>query len=217
MTVTDTVAGRDGVDTLSRMEFLGFSDETISLVNKAPTAPAFVQPVRLEENADLHTAVGTIRAGDAEGDALTYTLLDDAGGHFAIDPATGVLTLVKAVDYEATAATDPSLHVAPDGSRKYYTIVVRATDAANGNASADTVLTIDLRDVNEAPTAPPSWTARRSRRSAGVPPTAPSSASWPPSIRRAARTSSMRSTPAAAVRRAATAMPAAASRSRTGS
>jgi hypothetical protein len=58
----------------------------------------------------------TASATDANGGAVTYLLTDDAGGRFAIDPATGVVTVADAELLDFESATS-------------HQITVRATDA----------------------------------------------------------------------------------------
>ncbi|MFN3227788.1 MAG: cadherin repeat domain-containing protein, partial [Hyphomicrobiales bacterium] len=54
------------------------------------------------ENAANGTVVGvTALASDADGsDSVSYSLSNDAGGRFAIDPTTGVVTVAGAIDRE---------------------------------------------------------------------------------------------------------------------
>ncbi|MEA3002148.1 MAG: uncharacterized protein QOH81_936 [Sphingomonadales bacterium] len=103
-------------------------------VNEAPTGLA-IDHAAVDENQPAGTAVGTMSAADPEGQALTWTLADDAGGRFAIDPVTGAVTIAGALDYEAAHG---------------YQIVARATDA--GGLSTDQAFAIAIGDVNEAPT-----------------------------------------------------------------
>jgi Ca2+-binding RTX toxin-like protein len=155
VTVTDLV-GEDGVDVLRNMEVLQFSDGTFSLTNKAPSAPVVQGPVNpVNENAPAHSVVATVRASDAEDDALTYSLTANPGNKFAIDPTTGVITLVGAVNYEATGAQDPDLQAENAGTpleRKFYNLVVRATETASGISSGETTVKVYVNNVNEAPT-----------------------------------------------------------------
>ncbi len=106
-------------------------------VNQAPTLVELAaDPVA--ERAPDGTVVGTVVAADPDaGDTLTYALTDDADGRFAIDPATGVITVAEGarLDYETVAA---------------YSIGVQVTDA--GGLSAGAAFTINVADVNEAPT-----------------------------------------------------------------
>jgi hypothetical protein len=87
------------------------------------------------EDAAIGTAVGiTAKASDPDS-SLTYRLTDNAGGLFAIDAQTGVVTVAKALDFETASS---------------HTITVVATGGgADGPA---TEFTIDVSDVNEAPT-----------------------------------------------------------------
>ncbi|MEA3064850.1 MAG: uncharacterized protein QOJ27_1296 [Sphingomonadales bacterium] len=102
--------------------------------NEAPTG-LVLDHASVDENAPAGTAVGTASAGDPDGDTLSYSLVDDAGGRFAIDAATGQLTTTTPLDHEAQAS---------------YDIVIRATDP--DGLSVDRAVTIAVADVNEAPT-----------------------------------------------------------------
>ena len=87
------------------------------------------------ENAAAGTVVGTLSATDANGDALTYTLEDDADGLFALVTADGVTRLVitAALDHEAKASHDVTVTVS-DGkggeTTKTFTIAVTDRDEA---------------------------------------------------------------------------------------
>jgi hypothetical protein len=88
------------------------------------------------ENAVLGAAVGiTASASDADAttNVVTYSLVDNDGGRFAIDAATGVVTVAGAINRET------------DGANR--SIIVRAT-SADGSA-ADQTFTIAVTDVNE--------------------------------------------------------------------
>ncbi|HEX8468866.1 MAG TPA: cadherin domain-containing protein [Allosphingosinicella sp.] len=104
-------------------------------VNEAPDGLA-IDDSSVDENAPAGTLVGTVSAGDQDGDALSYALIDNAGGRFAIDPATGALTTTVPLNHEAQASFD---------------VVVRATDP--DGLSTERTLTIAVADVNEAPVA----------------------------------------------------------------
>ncbi len=67
------------------------------------------------ENEMPGTLVGTVRAGDADGDAVRFALLDDAGGRFTIDAATGEVRTTGPLDHE-TADTH-QLRVEMDDGR----------------------------------------------------------------------------------------------------
>ena len=65
----------------------------------------------VDENAANGTSVGiTAFAADADAtnNTVTYELIDDAGGRFAIDPVTGQVTVADGIDREADG---PSLDI----------------------------------------------------------------------------------------------------------
>jgi Ca2+-binding RTX toxin-like protein len=102
-------------------------------------APSLVELAAgpVAEGAAAGTVVGSVVATDPDaGDTLTYALTDDADGRFAIDPATGVITVAEgaSLDYETVAG---------------HSIGVAVTDAEGLSAAAD--FTIQVADVNEAP------------------------------------------------------------------
>jgi hypothetical protein len=88
----------------------------------------------VDENAAVGTAVGvTAFATDPDStDTITYSLSDNAGGRFAIDPHSGVITVAGAINREAAAS---------------YTVEVKAT-SSDGSSSTSNV-TIDVNDLNE--------------------------------------------------------------------
>ena len=93
----------------------------------------------IDENASNGTVVGTATGSDVDvGDSLAYSLVDDAGGRFAIDASTGAITVADGslLDHEAAASHD---------------VTVRVTDA--DGASYDETFTIAVGDVNEGPVA----------------------------------------------------------------
>ncbi len=91
----------------------------------------------VDENAANGTVVGvTALASDADAtnNTITYTLDDNAGGRFAIDGSTGVVTVADGtlLDREAAAS---------------HNITVRA--ASSDGSSNTQVMTINLNDVDE--------------------------------------------------------------------
>ncbi|MGH1407794.1 MAG: cadherin repeat domain-containing protein, partial [Rhodomicrobiaceae bacterium] len=73
----------------------------------------------VDENSAVGTSVGiTAFASDADGsDDVTYSLSDDAGGLFTIDPNTGEVTVAGNIDYEtATTQTIEVTATSHDGS-----------------------------------------------------------------------------------------------------
>src|SRR5207247_1394340 len=70
---------------------------------------------------------------DATNNAVTYSLTDNAGGRFAIDANTGVVTVAAAIDREA------------DGASLNVTVQAKSADGS----TASQTFTIAVNDVNE--------------------------------------------------------------------
>ncbi|RJF86476.1 hypothetical protein D3874_05085 [Oleomonas cavernae] len=128
LSVTVAAVDPDGVQTQSTFTI------QVGDVNEAPEAPVLFGD-QVDENADAGTVVGWVNASDPDDDPLTYVLLDDADGRFAIDGDS--LVVAGAIDYEATPALSVTVAaVDPDGVQTQSTF------------------TIQVGDVNEAPEAP---------------------------------------------------------------
>ncbi|MFC3533648.1 cadherin repeat domain-containing protein, partial [Vogesella facilis] len=94
------------------------------------------------ENAAIGATVGlTAFASDADagGQAISYSLSDNAGGRFAINSTTGVVTVAGALDYETASS---------------HSITVLAT-SADGSSNSQS-FTIDVGNVNDNPVVGPS-------------------------------------------------------------
>ena len=104
------------------------------------------------ENAAVGTLVGiTATASDADSttNQITYSLDSDAGGRFAIDSLTGVVTVAGAIDYEATSSLGITVRAASaDGSAqtRVFTIAVSNVSDVPVGAISD----VDVA-VNQAP------------------------------------------------------------------
>jgi VCBS repeat-containing protein len=93
------------------------------------------------ENAAAGTETGiTATAMDADGDAVTYSLSDDADGRFAIDTDTGAVTVAEGanLDFE---------------SNNSHSITIQAT-SDDGTSSTEN-FTINVTDIDDTPPAPP--------------------------------------------------------------
>ncbi|MGR9463830.1 metal-binding protein [Rhizobium leguminosarum] len=132
-------SAKEGTDTLRDTEFARFADGVYDFAKGTFTpdgsnsAPTNIQlsKTALSESTPIWTTVGLLSAKDADGDALTYTLLDGANDHFRIKGNRIVTS--KALDYE----TDKS-----------HTIKVAVSD---GKVTVQKDITINVLDVNEAP------------------------------------------------------------------
>lgn len=92
----------------------------------------------IPEGAINGTTVGiTAVSSDPNGDTVTYSLADDAGGRFGIDPGTGVVTVADSTLLDFESATS-------------HTIVVQASDGAGGISTASFAIAV----TNVNPTTP---------------------------------------------------------------
>uniref|UniRef100_UPI00188CAA4E beta strand repeat-containing protein n=1 Tax=Noviherbaspirillum soli TaxID=1064518 RepID=UPI00188CAA4E len=127
-----TVQASDG--TLNTTQAIAI---TVTNVNEAP---AFTSPQAFSM-AENSTAVGTVAATDAEGQALTYSLV--AGGDaalFNVNATTGALSFITAPNFEAPADV---------GANNVYNVTVQASD---GTLNTTQAVAVTVTDVNENPT-----------------------------------------------------------------
>ena len=108
----------------------------------------------IPEDSSNGTVVGTVQASDVDavGGPLQYSLADDLGGLFAIDSASGQITLAdnSSVDHETTPA---------------YTLTVVVSDGTN---TASETVDIAITNVNESPTVLTLYNATIAENSAGA-------------------------------------------------
>ncbi len=91
---------------------------------------------RVDENAAIGTTIGvTASAGDADAtnNVISYLLLDDDGGRFAIDSGTGLVTVAGAIDREM------------DGPSRNITVRAMSADGS----FTDQVFSVNINDVDE--------------------------------------------------------------------
>ncbi|MCA0002309.1 MULTISPECIES: DUF5801 repeats-in-toxin domain-containing protein, partial [unclassified Mesorhizobium] len=124
------------------------ADLQVTVLDIPNAAPVITAPnggsdftISVPENT---TAVTDINATDANGDALTYSLLGTAGTDFAkfsINASTGVLTFISAPNFEAP--TD-------NGSNNSYVVNVQVSDGHGGTDTQQ--ITVNVTDVMEITT-----------------------------------------------------------------
>ena len=138
-TVTDRRSGApDGVDTVTATESFRFSDQTLAAANVVSSITgATLSANTVAEGANNGTSVGVV-AGVVSGipSTLSYALIDNAGGRFAINATSGLITVAdgQGLDYEAAPTRQ---------------IGVRVTNQEG--LTFDTTFVINLTNVNEAP------------------------------------------------------------------
>jgi Ca2+-binding RTX toxin-like protein len=128
-------------DTLSGIDRLMFNDMTIE-INQAPDAVGDddLAANEVSENAANGDVVGiTALTADPDGDTITYSLADNAGGRFAIDASTGVVTVANAslLNYETATS---------------HAIVLKASDGSRSTTSTVTIAIVDGNDPPAVPT-----------------------------------------------------------------
>lgn len=124
---------------------LTFEDEltvTVDNVNEQPTALTWADGTTtaksVDENLPAGTSVASIQGTDPDtGDTLTFSLQAGDTAKFTLDAATGELKTAEIFDYEAITGHS-------------YSITVRVSDA--GGLHLDRTFTVDVNDVNDAPT-----------------------------------------------------------------
>jgi Ca2+-binding RTX toxin-like protein len=129
--ITVRVTDQDGL-TFDKNLTLGVTN-----VNETPTNATLSGGI-VAENAANGTVVGTVTGVDPDvGATFSYVLMDNAGGRFAINATTGVITVANGMllNYESATSHD---------------IAVRITD--QGGLTVDKTFTLGVSDVNEAPT-----------------------------------------------------------------
>ena len=105
--------------------------------NRAPAFPSGSVTLDVDENtvpgADIDDAGSALTATDLDGDSLTYSLGGTGSAHFAIVAGSGQLQTKGALDHEKKAS---------------YSVVVTASD---GTLTDTIAVTIEVNDLNEAP------------------------------------------------------------------
>lgn len=131
----DILVTDDGSTPRSTMTTVTF---TLTDVNESPVASG--GSFSIPENTASGTVVGTVSASDPDaGQTLTYSIDHSfLPGAFAIDPATGAITVADAslLDYEAVTSV---------------LLFIRVTDSGDPALSVSVPVTISLTNVNESP------------------------------------------------------------------
>ncbi|SNS93446.1 Por secretion system C-terminal sorting domain-containing protein [Ekhidna lutea] len=153
LTASGTATSHDASDDVEGLIFTfensAFSIGNASIVTHAISADSelsirFIEAPSIEnqtfsiaENSVNATSVGTVVASDGDGDEITFSITagNDLGG-FVIDPNTGEITVADQTDMDFE--TNPS-----------FDLTVEVTDGSLTNSAT---ITIDLTNVDEAPT-----------------------------------------------------------------
>src|SRR5262249_42539242 len=112
-------------------------------VNPAAPTDADATVNSVDEGAAVGSLVGITAAGDPDSPPVTFSLTDDAGGRFAIDPVTGVVTVAAGavLDGPATLSITVQAHDAEGGTATAtFPVAVRNVDVSY-DAGGDETLT----------------------------------------------------------------------------
>ncbi|WP_430450746.1 DUF4347 domain-containing protein [Rhodopirellula europaea] len=127
-----------GLDQLDDQEInsLTFAVGTSPNTPIGAVSDADADPDSIDEDADIGDAVGIqASATDADGEAVTYSLVSDPDSKFAIDSNTGIVTLAATLDYDVETE---------------HSFTVRATSA--DSSFTEETFTVQVNQVNSAPT-----------------------------------------------------------------
>lgn len=93
-------------------------------------------PSTIAENAIIGATVGVqVSAADVDGDAVTYSLVNDPDSKFAIDSSTGIVTLAGNLNYD---------------NATQHSFTARATSA--DTTFVEQIFVVQITDVNTSPT-----------------------------------------------------------------
>ncbi len=127
-----------GLDQLDDQEInsLTFAVGTSPNTPIGAVSDADADPDSVDEDAEIGDAVGIqASATDADGEAVTYSLVSDPDSKFAIDSNTGIVTLAATLDYDVETE---------------HSFTVRATSA--DSSFTEETFTVQVNQVNSAPT-----------------------------------------------------------------
>jgi hypothetical protein len=158
---TDVITLQNWGDFSDRIETFAFADGTTAdiggqyMAYKVPFGAA-LSGSSVAENSANGTVVGTVAGFDfLYGAGLTYAFADSAasaGGRFAINASTGVITVAAAIDYEATAshAFDIKVRIADAGGHsieKPFSIAVSDAAPIVGGSGNDHITGTAVGDI----------------------------------------------------------------------
>ena len=96
---------------------------SLAAVNDAPTDLTLTGG-SVVENAANNTVVGSVAAVDEPANTHTYSLVDNAGGRFAINAATGEIRVANGIllNYEAASSHNITVKAVDQGGLEYQEV-----------------------------------------------------------------------------------------------
>jgi len=147
-----TTGVTDGTDTLTNVEKVKFLDVelVIGAANQAPEKLA-LSKTAIDEDAAVGTVVGILSAEDPEGQPLTYSLTNDAGGKFKVAQDTDgkwKLFVNGALDYETAANHRVDVKVSDGVNEITKTFTINVGDVAEGDGQSRGTINLDASGAN---------------------------------------------------------------------
>jgi Ca2+-binding RTX toxin-like protein len=128
--IDDKRAGGDGSDYVFDVEQFTFANATLQTSQLGNPYGLTLSSATVAENSGAGTVIGSLSGADPNGDTVSYSLIDNAGGRFAISGSNLVVANGELLDYEQGAS---------------HSVTVRMTDQA-GNATQQTFV-VALGDI----------------------------------------------------------------------
>ena len=130
---------------------------TIAVTNVAPTAPADGNAAAnaVNENAANGTLVGiTAASTDVHGGTVTYSLSDNAGGRFAIDASTGIVSVANGslIDFETATSHNITVQASDGAATSSQSFTIAVNDVVEGDPNDfDNLVASPFTSGNDAP------------------------------------------------------------------
>ncbi|KAB5491635.1 BspA family leucine-rich repeat surface protein [Flagellimonas hadalis] len=146
-----TVSVSDGTETTDATITIKVEDvdEVVPTENTAPEISDQEFTVLVGEEIPDAITIGTVEATDADGDELTFTILNDADGLFEINPTTGEISLksLKAADFVSKVQHNITVEVS-DGKDKASASVTIKVEQNSAPEIMDQEFTV-AEDIND--------------------------------------------------------------------
>ena len=134
----------DGSQVSTATEHFKFADGVLNAWDLIAPEDITLSALGVTENAGGGTVVGTLTTTDLSsfyGETFTYTLLDDAGGRFALDGDNIVVATGASLDYESAMSHSIRVRVTDgDGHTFDKTFTISVTDDTNENSAPTDIL-----------------------------------------------------------------------------
>ncbi|MDQ8700874.1 S8 family serine peptidase, partial [Hyphomicrobium sp. LHD-15] len=133
---------QDGTKVSTATEYLKFADGVLNTWDFIAPTDIALSSLAVTEGVEAGTEVGTLTATDLSsfyGETFSFTLLDNAGGRFALDGDK--IVVAGALDYEAATSHEIRVRVTDgDGHTFEKTLTIAVTDVPNENEAPTDIL-----------------------------------------------------------------------------